>query len=634
MLPHFQKRRAGSRKEHDAFVRSVCRECAVGCGLLAYVKDNRIVDVQGDESHPVSRGRLCARGIAFHRAIVHPDRIVSPLWRASFEGPFTMRDGWEKALDDTARQLEKIRERHGPESLLVGCDPSSGLDFHMGALRFARLWGTPRVYHPLEGAGGESRGPWPMVAPVPRCTDWIHDRGLLLVESDLAATHPVAFGRVMEARQKGAKIVAADSRFTATLAKADKTCMIRPRSGNALGLFLLKGLLEENSVEESVVSSFADFGAWKASFENLSWESAERITGLSPESILELSRLLADRGPVAVITGEEAVCRPRLAVWSTLSRAMGWSDLRGGGWYPLEPGGPPLHPETGAGDAPPRPELPSGPPLFCRSRQDPFPKGDVKAAIVSGDWPAYFPAFPSPPWEEMDLVATFASFPGETVQRSRAVFPASLPAEQDVLSFTNDGAAQWGPRMVTPPGQCRSGLDFWAGLAERLGWGEFFPWKTLQGLADHKAFYGWLLKQGKETAGCALEDLEKGEPFFPPSPKPEDEIFHPVHASPELEKDFPPALPEDDLLVFQAPPAVCSASRRRPWLEEGEERDRVHLHPETARSLGIENGDRIVVEGSENRMEGRARLSRTVPRRMLWASTPLGEERVTVRKAS
>ena len=86
----------GTRKDHDRVVRTICQECSVGCGLLAYVKEARIVDVQGDEDHPISRGRLCAKGMAFVQGLENPDRITRPATREGPHDQFKVLDDWEK----------------------------------------------------------------------------------------------------------------------------------------------------------------------------------------------------------------------------------------------------------------------------------------------------------------------------------------------------------------------------------------------------------------------------------------------------------------------------------------------------------------------------------------------------------
>jgi formate dehydrogenase major subunit len=65
----------------DRVVRSVCPYCAVGCGQRIYVKDEKIVQIEGDPDSPVSRGRLCPKGSASEQLVNNPSRQTKVLYR-------------------------------------------------------------------------------------------------------------------------------------------------------------------------------------------------------------------------------------------------------------------------------------------------------------------------------------------------------------------------------------------------------------------------------------------------------------------------------------------------------------------------------------------------------------------------
>ena len=64
---------------------TVCRECPAGCGVLAKVREGRVIKVEGNPGHPVNRGALCARGQASLQGTYNPDRIRQPLMRIDGE---------------------------------------------------------------------------------------------------------------------------------------------------------------------------------------------------------------------------------------------------------------------------------------------------------------------------------------------------------------------------------------------------------------------------------------------------------------------------------------------------------------------------------------------------------------------
>ncbi|HZD75296.1 MAG TPA: hypothetical protein VE776_15625, partial [Actinomycetota bacterium] len=65
----------------DRVVRSVCPYCAVGCGQLVYVKDERVTQIEGDPDSPISRGRLCPKGAASKSLVTSPLRETRVRYR-------------------------------------------------------------------------------------------------------------------------------------------------------------------------------------------------------------------------------------------------------------------------------------------------------------------------------------------------------------------------------------------------------------------------------------------------------------------------------------------------------------------------------------------------------------------------
>ena len=88
----------------DRVVRSVCPYCAVGCGQLIYVKDEKIIQIEGDPESPISRGRLCPKGSASEQLVNSPTRISTVRYRR----PYSTE--WEDLDQDTA--IDMIADRY------------------------------------------------------------------------------------------------------------------------------------------------------------------------------------------------------------------------------------------------------------------------------------------------------------------------------------------------------------------------------------------------------------------------------------------------------------------------------------------------------------------------------------------
>ena len=617
-------RKPGTRKDYDQAVAVCCQECSVGCGLWVYVKDERIVDIQGNELHPVNRGRLCARGVAFVQGLTSADRITLPGTRNRQSGPFEAFDNWEKGIDLLAERLRRIKDQHGPRSLIIGCDPQAGPDFYYGALRFARLWGTPHVYHPLQEPV-DAAFPAELKHPDIYSRAWSQSRCLLLIEADLAATHPVAFRQVLAAQRGGTMILAADSRFTATLSKADAAVLIAPNQGNELGLALMKMLLKEGLSGSGAERRYKDFHKWADTYAALSDERLEAATGLRLEKIRTMARALGRFQPTTLITAKRLALNPHYGIWSTMARAMGWSEA-GGGWYPLESGTPALDPTAGLEEVEP-----------AGGRwPDVLNEADIKALIGSGDCLGDFLAPMQKQVNDMDLMVYFGSFPNRTRQAAHMVFPATAWAERDGVVFTNDGAVQWSPRVIKPNDACRTGLGFWMRLAQRFGWEAYFPWKKANGLADQKAFYQWLFENSPHTGGLQMDRIARENAqvhWFRErtgSPEPDDGLM----PAPDDVSDRPtPTDPAAYPLLFQTTRTMTrsgDAGRWWPWARELEDETAIQIHPVVAEALGVDNGETILAASEDEIIEGPAVISRMVPPRLIWSLQRMRTDRVLI----
>ena len=68
----------------DRVVASVCPYCAVGCGQRVYVKDERVIQIEGDPDSPISRGRLCPKGSASKQLVTSPGRVTRVRYRRPY----------------------------------------------------------------------------------------------------------------------------------------------------------------------------------------------------------------------------------------------------------------------------------------------------------------------------------------------------------------------------------------------------------------------------------------------------------------------------------------------------------------------------------------------------------------------
>lgn len=93
----------------DRVVQSVCPYCAVGCGQRVYVKDEKVIQIEGDPDSPVSRGRLCPKGSASEQLVNSPGRQTAMLYRRAYGIEWEPLD-LETATDMIADRVIEARQ--------------------------------------------------------------------------------------------------------------------------------------------------------------------------------------------------------------------------------------------------------------------------------------------------------------------------------------------------------------------------------------------------------------------------------------------------------------------------------------------------------------------------------------------
>ena len=93
----------------DRVVQSVCPYCAVGCGQKVYVKDEKVVQIEGDPDSPISRGRLCPKGAASEQLVNSPSREMKVKYRRHHATEWEELP-LERAMDMIADRVIATRE--------------------------------------------------------------------------------------------------------------------------------------------------------------------------------------------------------------------------------------------------------------------------------------------------------------------------------------------------------------------------------------------------------------------------------------------------------------------------------------------------------------------------------------------
>ncbi len=118
--PFSKESREKAPRIRDArMVHSVCPYCAVGCGLNVYVKDGRVIDIEGNPESPINHGTLCPKGSATFQYTVNTSRLTEVLYRAPFSDHWEVRPlDW--AMERIAQRVKEARDETFVERLPDG----------------------------------------------------------------------------------------------------------------------------------------------------------------------------------------------------------------------------------------------------------------------------------------------------------------------------------------------------------------------------------------------------------------------------------------------------------------------------------------------------------------------------------
>ena len=95
---------------HIREVPSVCPYCAVGCGQLVAVKDQKIVNIEGNPDSPINRGTLCPKGAATYQLVVNPNRVTKVWYRAPGATEWDKTKTLDWAMDRIAHLVKLMRD--------------------------------------------------------------------------------------------------------------------------------------------------------------------------------------------------------------------------------------------------------------------------------------------------------------------------------------------------------------------------------------------------------------------------------------------------------------------------------------------------------------------------------------------
>jgi len=227
------------RERRYLLVPTTCFNCESACGLLAYVDRDtlEVRKLEGNPEHPGSRGRNCAKGPATLNQVTDPDRILFPLKRVGERGEGRwVRVSWDEALDDIAARIRTAIVDKRPNEVMyhVGRPGEDGF-----TERVLAAWGVDGHNSHTNICSSSGRAGYHFWMGFDRPSpDYANADVIVLVSAHLESGHyfnPHA-QRIMEAKQRGAKLIVVDVRLSNTATHADH--WIAPQPGSEAAIFL------------------------------------------------------------------------------------------------------------------------------------------------------------------------------------------------------------------------------------------------------------------------------------------------------------------------------------------------------------------------------------------------------------
>ncbi len=534
--------------------------CGGRCLLIAHIQDGRIIRLDTDDRPDTLAApqlRACVRGRAYLRRQYHPDRLLKPLKRVGRRGDGQFISiSWDEALDTVAAQFERVKRDYGSSALFVpyGTGSYNQLNGSHVARRLMNLYGgclgfynsyswaatnlaTPTVYGTL--VTGNQR------------QDWLNTKYILMWGWNPAemrdGTNSDYFVKL--ARQAGARVVCIDPRHSLSAAAlADEWIPIRPGTDTAMMSAMAHVMLTERLYDADFVHSHCvGFDATQIPIEGAESYSeyilgtrdglpktpqwAETITGVPAATITRIAREYATSKPAVLYQGYgmqrrafgEQVVRAGCvlaAITGNVGVPGGWAS----GLGLQAPDGGQLGTVFPTGENPVKAEIPvflwteaclrgksmtSADGIRGVERLD----NDIKLiyavatnCLINQHADINRTAGILRDESKVEFIAVQDNFLTPTGRFADIILPACTQFEtwgvEDGWKYGDEVILQ--PKLVEPPGECKSDYQICAELAERLGIGEKFT----QG-RDEKAWTKFCLDEFRRIRFPELPSLDE-----------------------------------------------------------------------------------------------------------------------------
>lgn len=288
--------------------RTACpRDCFGGCSMNVYIKNGKIVKIQGEESNRATGGMLCAKGMSYIDYVYSKNRIKYPLMREGKRGEGNFkRVSWEFAEEKICANLRQIKQEYGPLSVMYYSSGGCGgmlSDYYTGFFNQFKGYSTTRgnlCYSAGIEAAKRTYGSVEHNAP------WDMENASLIIlwGKNPANTNVQEMKFIHSARKKGCVLAVIDPIKTSSSGGADLHISPMPGTDYVLALCIANLLILRGSIDQDFVDKYIDgFEKFKAGVSKYTPEIASRVCSIKEEEIYSLVNFLEKNKPVTLVCG-------------------------------------------------------------------------------------------------------------------------------------------------------------------------------------------------------------------------------------------------------------------------------------------------------------------------------------------
>ncbi|WNB92097.1 molybdopterin-dependent oxidoreductase [Bacillus sp. NEB1478] len=474
--------------------------CWDACSFHVHIDQETVKKVEGNEDHPITKGKICVRGRLLAERTNSQQRIVHPLKKVNGEW---IEIEWDTALDEIAMKMTEAKEKYGPVSVMHSHDYSNnGLLKCLDQRFFNCFGGLTEVVGSLCWGAGIAAQQWDFGNSYSHAPDDIENsRQIVIWGRNAASTNMHLFTRLQKIKKKGVPITVIDPIYHTTAKLSDRYVPIKPGMDGWLALGIIKIILENEWEDAEFIRLYTHgFEDLKELISSVSIEEVVRATDVSRETLQELAEVFSS-GPTSTFLGlgmqryQNGGNTIRLI--DALSAVSGNVGISGGGcsYGNLAVG------ESFNKERLTMPDRRKEVRQFTRMNQaeDILKAHDIPVEVLFitrsnpltqvPDTNVVKDAFTSVP-----AVVVVDQYMTDSAEIADYFLPCTTVFEEEDIYYASmyHQFINYGRKLVPPKGKAKSDLEIWTLLAERLGFGEDFHYSRdeylemgLSSLSEH-----------------------------------------------------------------------------------------------------------------------------------------------------